>query len=148
MLRPPKSWRFMPCSWYLQKALHECNLVWDCLELHTMLLVSSESSWWMHWLGLRLWSYGVEAFDYWTIFSMKTKQNRNWKLYWNLGVLVLLGSPRRVKFNRVYFTIVRAKLCKILILEWILLLEIQENLKNWVWKEKSVELSMCSHCQI
>jgi hypothetical protein len=31
---------------------------------------------------------------------------------------------------------------KRLILEWILLLEIQTNCKNWVWKEKSVEPSM------
>jgi hypothetical protein len=34
---------------------------------------------------------------------------------------------------------------KILIFEWILLLEIQTNCKNWVSKEKSVELSMCLH---
>jgi hypothetical protein len=32
--------------------------------------------------------------------------------------------------------------------EWILLLEIQTNGKNWVWEEKLVEPSMCSHCQI
>jgi hypothetical protein len=30
----------------------------------------------------------------------------------------------------------RAKVWKILICEWILLLEIQTNYKNWVWKEK------------
>jgi hypothetical protein len=30
-----------------------------------------------------------------------------------------------------------------LVFEWILLLEIQTNCKNWVWKEKSVEPSMC-----
>jgi hypothetical protein len=35
----------------------------------------------------------------------------------------------------VYFTIFRAKVWKILILEWILLLEIQTNCKNWVCKE-------------
>ncbi len=28
------------------------------------------------------------------------------------------------------------------------LLEIQSNCKNWVWKEKAVELSMYSHGQI
>jgi hypothetical protein len=61
---------------------------------------------------------------------------------------VLLESPHRVRSNRVYFTIFRAKVWKILILEWILLLEVQTNSKNWVWKEKSVELSLCSHCQI
>jgi len=42
--------------------------------------------------------------------------------------------------------ILRAKVCKILSFEWILLLEIQTNCENWVWKEKSVELLMCSHC--
>ncbi len=34
---------------------------------------------------------------------------------------------------------------EVLIFEWILLLKIQTNCKNWVWKEKSVEPSMCSH---
>jgi hypothetical protein len=32
-------------------------------------------------------------------------------------------------------------------LMWILLLEIQINCKNLVWKKKSIEPSMCSHCQ-
>ncbi len=38
-------------------------------------------------------------------------------------------------FNGVFFTIFRAKVWKILIFEWILLLEIQTNCKNWVCKE-------------
>jgi len=33
---------------------------------------------------------------------------------------------------------------KILIVEWILLLKIQTNCKNWVWKEKSVD-PQCVH---
>ncbi len=37
---------------------------------------------------------------------------------------------------------------KILIYEWILLLKTQTNCKSWVQEEKSVEPSMCSHCQI
>jgi hypothetical protein len=50
-----------------------------------------------------------------------------------LGVLlVLLESPQQVRFNRVYFTIFRAKVWKRLIFEWILLVEIQKNCKNWV----------------
>jgi hypothetical protein len=90
-----------------------------------------------------VWSYGVEAIDYWTIFSMKTKWNQNWKLYWNLGVFfMLLESLQRGRFNRVYFTIPRAKVWEILIFEWILLLEIQTNCKNWGWKEKSWALNM------
>jgi predicted ABC-type exoprotein transport system permease subunit len=61
---------------------------------------------------------------------------------------MLLESPHQVRSNRCYFTIFRATVWKILIFEWILLLEVQTNSKNWVWKEKSVELSMCSHCEI
>jgi len=49
-------------------------------------------------------------------------------------------------FKKKYFTIFWAKLWKILNFEWILFLEIQTNYqKNWVWKEKSIEPSMCSH---
>ncbi len=53
--------------------------------------------------------------------------------------LVLLESPWQVRFNRVYFTILRAKVWKILVFEWI---------ENWVLIEKSDEASMCSHCWI
>jgi endo-alpha-1,4-polygalactosaminidase (GH114 family) len=58
---------------------------------------------------------------------MKAKSNQNWKLYWNLGVflLVLLENPQWVRFNGVYFTIFIAQVWKILIFEYILLLEIQ-----------------------
>jgi hypothetical protein len=48
---------------------------------------------------------------------------------------VFLESPWQVRFNRVYFTILRAKVWKILIF-WI---------EKWVLKEKSDEPSMCSH---
>jgi hypothetical protein len=34
---------------------------------------------------------------------------------------------------------------KILVFEWILLLEIQKYCKTWALKEESVEPSMCSH---
>jgi hypothetical protein len=85
--------------------------------LHAMLLMSLESSLWvggaLTWFET-VWSYGVEAIDYWTIFSMKTNSNQNWKQYWDSRVcLMLLESPRwRVRFNRVYFTIFRAKVWK------------------------------------
>jgi hypothetical protein len=120
MLRSPKPWCFMSYSY-------------------------SESS---QWVGVHqlVWD-GVEAIDYWIIFSMKNKSNWNWKNYWKLGTfLLILESLWWLRFNRVYFTIFKAKVWKILIFEWILLLEIQTNCKNWVRKEKSVELSMCSHC--
>jgi hypothetical protein len=62
---------------------------------------------------------------------------------------VLLENPWQVKFNRIYFTIFRAKVWKILNLDWILLLEIQTNCKKCVLKEYSVEpLEVCSNCQI
>ncbi len=78
--------------------------------------------------------------DYWTNFSMK---NWNWKLYWSLGAfLVSLESPQQVRFNIIYFTIFRAKLWKILIFEWNLLLKIQTNCKNWVWEKISWALNV------
>jgi hypothetical protein len=76
-------------------------------------------------------------------------QNQNYKLYWNLKVFFIsLESSEGIRFIKVYFKISRAKVWKILIFEWILLLEIQTNYKNWVlnfWTEKSVEPLMCSH---
>ncbi len=62
------------------------------------------------------------------------------------GILGVLVSLWRVRFNRVYFTSFRVKVWKILIFEWILLLkQLQRNCKYWVCKEKLVELSMRSH---
>ncbi len=114
------------------------------MGLHAMLLVSLESRGEPTWFET-LWSYDVEA-DYRTIFSMKTKQNWNWKPYWNLGVFfMLLESLQQVRFNKFYFKIFRAKVWKILICEWVLLLKIQTNCKKWVWIEKSVESPQCVH---
>jgi hypothetical protein len=57
---------------------------------------------------------------------------------------MLLESFQRVQFNRVYFIILRAKVWEtLLIFESIFWLKIQTNCKTWVWKEKSVEPSMC-----
>jgi len=59
--------------------------------LHDVILVSSKSFWWVGaptWFEIG-WSYGVEAIDDWIIFSIKMKQNRNWKKYWNLGVYLV-----------------------------------------------------------
>jgi hypothetical protein len=36
------------------------------------------------------------------------------------GILAVGGKPGQVRFNKVYFTIFRAKVFKILIFEWIL----------------------------
>jgi hypothetical protein len=47
------------------------------------------------------------------------------------GVLGVVGKPSAsVRYKRVYFTILRANMQKILILEWILLLEIQTICKK------------------
>jgi hypothetical protein len=121
---------------------------------YVVLLVSSESSQWVSrgaltWFEIA-WSYGVEAIDYWIIFSIKILIQLKLKIVLEFGAfLALLESSSWVRFNKVYFTIFRAKVWKILTFEWILLLEIQTNCeKNWVLKEKSVEPSMCSHCRI
>jgi hypothetical protein len=50
--------------------------------------------------------------------------------------LALLESPWGVRFNRVYFTIFRAKAQKMLIFEWILLLVIQKKLQKLGLKGK------------
>ncbi len=102
--------------------------------LHATLLVSSKNSWWVgvHQVGLRLFGAMVwklviiESFFQWKLNNIK---NRNWKLYWNLGaLLVFLESLWWVRFNSVYFTIFRAKAkaWKRLIFEWILLLEMRQ----------------------
>jgi hypothetical protein len=55
---------------------------------------------------------------------------------------MLLESLPQVRFNRVYFTIFRDAVWKMLIFEWILSLEIQTDRKNWDGKEKSAEPSV------
>jgi hypothetical protein len=58
---------------------------------------------------------------------------------------MLLESPWQIRYNRVYSTTFKTKVWKMLIFKWFLLLKIQTNCKNWVWKEKSIEPSMCFH---
>ncbi len=67
------------------------------------------------------------------IFSMKLNKIKIENC--NLGAFFVVGRPQQVRFNKVYFIIFRIKVLKILIFEWILLLEIQTNCKNGVWKE-------------
>jgi hypothetical protein len=77
-------------------------------------LKSSESEW-VHPLGLGL--LGAMVWKLLIIkpfFQWKRNKNQNWKLYLNFGAfLVLLESPWRLTFNRVYFTIFRAQVWKI-----------------------------------
>ncbi len=85
--------------------------------LHVVLLVFSKS-------GALTWfetirSYNAKYIDYWTIFSMKIEKNWNWNLYYNFGAfLVILESHWKLRFNRVYFTIFKAKVWKILSFEF------------------------------
>ncbi len=85
--KSPKSQRFMPHSCYLNEQ--------GCTT----------------WLKTMVWKpLIIEAF-----FQGKLNKTET-ELYWNLGAfLVLLESPQQVRFNRVYFTIFRAKVWKILI---------------------------------
>jgi hypothetical protein len=70
-------------------------------------------------LVYNVWSYNVESLDYWTIFSLIFLENQDWKLYWNLGVLlVLLESLHQVWFNKVDFVILRPKMWTILLNFW------------------------------
>jgi hypothetical protein len=58
---------------------------------------------------------------------------------------VLLESPWEVRFNRVYFTIFRAKVGKVIFFSFFLsgfcCWKFKQSAKNWVLKEKSVEPS-------
>ncbi len=69
-------------------------------------------------------------------------------MYWNLGVfLVILESPWQVQFNKVYFTIFRAIVWKILIFEWILLLKIQKTYTKFGFGRKNRLSRQCVHIQ-
>jgi len=122
------------------------------MELHAMLLVSLQSSQWVrvHQLGLRL--FVAVVWKLLIIESFSQCELNFWKLKTILefGVLlVLLESPRQVRFNRVYFIIFRTMVWKIMIFEWVLLVENSNKLqKIGFGMKKSVEPSMCSHCWI
>jgi hypothetical protein len=61
-----------------------------------------------------VWSYMWKLFIIQSFSEWKLNKNQNWKLHWNLGAFRgVVESPQWVKFNRVYFTIFRAKLWKI-----------------------------------
>jgi hypothetical protein len=111
-----------------------------------------ESSWWVirvHWLGLRLFgamvwklSMIIEPFSQWKLNKIKREDcigiwEHSW-CYWKA-----FGKSDLIKFVSQLSELLRC--ARYRIFEWILLLEIQKNYKNWVWKEKSVKPSMCSH---
>jgi len=109
--------------------------IFQAKVFHAMLLISLKSSQWVevHWFGLRL--FGVWCGSYWllNLFFHENKIKSKLKTVLQVGAtLVLLESPQQVRIYRFYFTIFRAIVWRILIFEWILLIEIQTNCKNWV----------------
>jgi len=112
---------------------------------HGTLLLSLES---FQWVGVHqtwfetIWSASVEAIDYWTNFSMKVKLK---KLYWNLGTFFAFWeSSWWARYNRIYFTIFKDMVWKLLIIEpffqWKLnKIETENYIKvwghsRWCWK--------------
>jgi hypothetical protein len=125
------------------------NVSWYALGIFGKLLMS-----WVHQLGLRLFGATV-----WKLLIIK--QLFQWKLIkikieksieiWG-GSWCYWKALNNSDFNIVYFTIFIAKVWKIFvwkifIFEWILFWKLK-IFKIWVWKEKSVQPSMCSHCWI
>ncbi len=106
------------CLWHL---VWHAEISWPT-RIHAVLLVSLESSQWVgvHWLGLRLFGATVwkllivELFSQQKLNKIKTETALKFRAF-----LVLLESSQQVRFNRVYFTIFRAKVWKIFIFEWI-----------------------------
>jgi hypothetical protein len=119
------------------------------MVLHAMLLVSSKISQWIevHRLGLRLFGATmwkpliIEPFFEWKLIKIKTENTtRIWKLSWcywkplsKSDLIEFISQFPQLRCERYWF--LRGFCC------W----EIQTNCKNWVWKEKSVEPSRCSH---
>jgi hypothetical protein len=92
-----------------------------------------------------VWSYTCGSYGLLNHFV-----DENYIVIWGCSWCCWKG-PRWVRFSRVYFTVFRELRCgKYLIFEWILLLEIQNNLPKLGLEQtkQSVELTMCSHCQI
>jgi len=117
-----------------------------CFVMLRFFLIFLESS---QWVGVYQLDFKLFGTMVWklliieTFFQEKLNKIKTEKIYWNLTMfLVSLKIPWWVKFNRFYFTIFIVEEWKIVNFEWILLLEIQTNCKNWVWKENFVEPSM------
>ncbi len=118
------------------------------MVLHATILVSLESSWWVRvqQLGLRLFGAMmwklliIEPFCEWKLNKIKTESSID---IW--GVLDVKESHRQVGFNRVYFTIFRAKVWKILTFEWILLLKNSNKSQKLGFRRKNQLSSQCVH---
>ncbi len=101
--------------------------------------------WYSHWLllvTLHCGSYWLlNHFFQWKLNKIETENCIGiWGYSW-----CCWKALNELDFVEFISQIFKAKLWKILIFGWILWLEIQTNCKIWVWKEKSVKPSMCSH---
>jgi hypothetical protein len=112
------------------------------MMLHATLLVSLESSKWVgvHWLGLRLleamvWKLLIiEPFFKWKLNKTETENFIEiWGHSW-------CSCPWWVRFNRVYFTIFRAKVRKILIF-WVHFVAENSNFFAKIGFERKNQLS-------
>jgi hypothetical protein len=79
----------------------------------------------------------IETFFHQKLNKTKTKDYIGiWGFFWYYWKA--FDKSNLIDFISQFF---RSKVWKILIFKWILLLEIQTNFKNWVWKEKTVEVA-------
>jgi hypothetical protein len=93
---------------------------------------------WFRMFGAIVWNLLIiEPF-----FPMNFLKNQGWKLYWNLGaLLVLLESPHQVWCNKVDFVILSPKMWTILLHFWWVCIVVGNlnKLQKGIWKENSIE---------
>jgi len=68
-----------------------------------------------------IWTCGAKVLEYWMIFSLKIKLNRNWKFRRNWNVpLVLVERCWWAGFNGIYLVRFGFRMWEILIFKWFL----------------------------
>ncbi len=137
----PILWRFILASWYLPKAL-------SCRPLDINGKLSRRV--WVHPLGLRLFGATlwklliIEPFSQWKLNKITTDNCIGiwgsswcfWKAHHQSDLIDFISQFSELRCERYWIFLVN------------FVAENSKNCKNWVWKEKSVEPPMCSHCQI
>jgi hypothetical protein len=136
--------RFCLSHWDLPNHHTSC-----CTTFHAALLICSEiSCWvWVHWLALRLFGAMVwklliiEPFSQWKLNKIKTENCiRIWGAFWCCWKALI--EPDLIKFIS-QFSELRCR--RYWHLSGFCCWKFKQIAKNWVWKEKVVEPSMCSH---
>ncbi len=126
----------------------------SCSALGYLLKALNEQG--VHGLGFRVFGATMwKLFGYWTIFPMKTKWNRSWKLNTCIGILggifaAVVGKPLASHtLNRVLFHKFSELMCERC---WFWVYFVARNLNKLQYlgleRKKSVQCSICSHCQI